>query len=81
MQQNLTGPLDWYYGVGAHVGMWDADDVDGKIWLGVDAVIGLELKFPSVPLALSLDYRPGFNLLPDTNGGFGDIGFGLKFTF
>lgn len=79
-QQNLSGGLDWYYGLGAHVGMWsDADKAN--LWLGIDAVIGLEFKFPSLPIALSLDYRPGLNILPNISGGYGDVGFGLKFCF
>lgn len=79
-QQNLSGGLDWYYGLGAHVGMWsDADKAN--LWLGIDAVIGLEFKFPSLPIALSLDYRPGLNILPNISGGYDDVGFGLKFCF
>jgi len=80
-QQNITGGLDWYYGLGAHVGMWTVDNAGSDLWLGVDAVIGLEFKFPSLPIALSLDYRPGLNILPDVSGGYGDVGFGLKFCF
>lgn len=79
-QYDLVSDLDWYWGVGAHVGMWDFAN-DGGLWLGVDAVIGLEYKFPSLPLAISVDYRPGFNVLPDTNVGWGNWGFGLKFCF
>lgn len=80
LQYTLTGPLDWYWGVGGHVGTW-SDANAAKLWLGLDAVIGLELKIPNVPLALSLDYRPGFNFIPETSPAYGDVAFGLKFCF
>ena len=79
-QYNLVDNLNWYWGLGAHVGMWGGKG-NGALWLGVDAVIGMEYKFPGVPIAISADYRPGFNLLPETSGGWGDWGLGLKFCF
>lgn len=79
-QYNLATNLDWYWGLGAHVGMWGGKD-SAALWLGVDAVIGLEYHIPGVPLAISADYRPGFNLLPETSGGWGDWGLGVKFCF
>lgn len=80
LQYTLTGPLDWYWGVGGHVGTWSNANA-AKLWLGLDAVVGLELKIPNVPLALSLDYRPGFNFIPETSPAYGDVAFGLKFCF
>jgi hypothetical protein len=86
LQYTLSGPLDWYWGVGGHVGTWNNGET-AKLWLGLDAVIGLEFDFSKVsgleniPLALSLDYRPGFHFIPETSPTFGDVGFGLKFCF
>ena len=80
-QQNLSGGLDWYSGVGAHVGMWSVKDANSSLWLGIDGVIGLEYKFPELPIAISLDYRPALNILPSVSGGYGDVGLGLKFCF
>ena len=78
-QQNITGGLDWYYGLGAHVGLNNA--YESPLWLGVDAVIGLEFKFPELPIAISLDYRPGFDVLPATSPAYSDVALGLKFCF
>lgn len=78
---DLADNLDWYWGLGAHVGVWGDNTNHGSLWLGVDGVVGLEYQIPVVPLAISLDYRPAFNVLPSTSAGFGDIGFGLKFCF
>ena len=80
LQYALVGSLDWYWGVGGHVGMWTTSNT-GKLWLGLDAVIGLEFKFPTLPIAISLDYRPGFNFIPETSPAYGDAAFGLKFCF
>lgn len=80
-QQNLSGGLDWYYGIGAHLGLWGDEHNNGSFWAGVDAVLGLEFKFPELPIAISLDYRPGVNVLPNVGVGYGDVGFGLKFCF
>ena len=66
-----------YYGVGAYVGF-----AEKYVGLGAEGVVGLEYQIPNVPLALSLDYRPTFNIL----GGFGNsnfynFGLGVKFCF
>mgnify|MGYP001615571992 CR=1 FL=1 len=40
--------------------------------LGVDGIIGLEYVFDGVPINLSLDYKPSFNITPgffDPSGG------------
>ena len=49
--------------------------------LGIDGVIGVEWKIPSAPFALSLDWKPSFELLPDTGLWFKGFGFGVKYLF
>lgn len=62
--------LDWYYGVGGHIGFWDGRY--NNAWfkenrtytvIGVDGIIGIEYTFTDIPLNLSLDYKPAFNLV------------------
>lgn len=83
----LTGLYEWYtpigsngfniyYGLGAHIGAFDKDFA-----LGIDGIIGLEYRFPSVPIALSLDYKPAVNFLPEVRGVLNSFGFGIKYTF
>lgn len=62
--------LDWYWGVGGHVGFWDGrygnpwfKDTRTYTVIGVDGIIGIEYTFASIPLNLSLDYKPAFNLV------------------
>lgn len=87
---NLTGlyefntpildALDFYYGAGASVGAWDT--VDGSSFsVGIDGVIGIEYVIPKIPLALSLDYKPFFNIIGDTGFRAADLGLGVKVTF
>ena len=68
-----------YYGAGAYA------QVAGEFFgLGAEAVIGLEYRLPiNFPLAISLDYRPGINVLGDAGVQFwgGNFGLGIKYCF
>jgi len=69
--------LAWYAGFGAHVGFygdryWDDDEKDGGMVLGPDGIIGLDYTFDSLPINISLDWKPGFHLIG--NGFAGDNG-------
>ena len=77
----LAEGVQLYYGVGAFVGAFDFSSAP-QMGLGLEGVIGLEYKVPSVPIAFSLDYRPGVSLVPDfSKSTYGDVGLGLKFCF
>lgn len=51
--------LNWYWGGGAYVGFGDDDT-----YLGPTGVLGLDYKFPSIPLNLSLDWKPELDIIP-----------------
>ncbi|MGK7388798.1 MAG: hypothetical protein ACNS60_00540 [Candidatus Cyclobacteriaceae bacterium M2_1C_046] len=57
----------WYFGGGAHVGIWNGevfiDDPrdGGYVGLGIDGILGMEYTFEEIPLNLSLDWKPYFN--------------------
>ena len=72
----ISQGFHFYYGAGGHLGSWKDDFA-----IGVDGVIGLEYKIPSIPLALSLDYKPLFNIASDTKFILDDFGLGIKVTF
>jgi hypothetical protein len=66
--------LSWYIGLGAHVG------VGNDLWLGGDGIIGLEYKIKPAPIAISLDWKPAFNITGD--GFWGDeVGLTIRYTF
>jgi len=61
--------LNWYYGFGGHVGFYDGDRTSwgdaGKNYtvIGIDGILGLEYNFSEIPINLSLDWKPAFNLI------------------
>ena len=77
------GNFNFYAGPGAQIGFYGSKDDDDnsvtKMGLGVVGQIGMEYNF-SLPLSLSLDWRPGISL---TGGGFGWQGFalGIRYRF
>ena len=86
---SITGLYEWtkpvinndfylYYGAGIHLGAFRK-----SFALGIDGIVGLEYQIPNVPIALSLDYKPGIYFLPidDWWVGLYDVAFSVKFTF
>ncbi len=72
----------WYAGIGAHVGYWNYDAInDSDIALALAAQAGIEYKFNAIPIQLSLDIRPRFYLIPDTDFHWGDIALGIRYCF
>lgn len=63
-QQPISGApgLDWYVGLGAHVGNVYYKEYKGtRAMVGGDLIAGLEYVFPMVPFNVSLDWKPTFN--------------------
>jgi len=78
----ISGNFGWYAGVGAHVGIWTYDySDDTDIALALAGQAGIEYKFDAVPIQLSLDIRPRFYLIPDTDFHWGDIALGIRYCF
>ena len=60
IHQPLNYPkLQWYYGAGGYVGF-----ESNRTYLGPTGVIGLDYKFESIPLNLSIDWKPELDILP-----------------
>ena len=88
---NINGGWNWYVGPGVGVGFGF-----GRYWhdnnyipfrLNVGAQIGVEYQF-NIPLNLSLDWRPMFNVLGFTRGtgygwyqGFYGVALGVRYRF
>ena len=73
----------WYAGVGARVAFWtyDIEGVDSKVALALVGQAGLEYNFDAIPFQLTLDIRPNFWLVPDTDFRWGDIALGIRYRF
>ncbi|MFC3812496.1 hypothetical protein [Lacihabitans lacunae] len=61
------GGFRWYYGFGGHLGSAPyyrhKDYVESNFQVGVDGIVGLEYNFTEIPLNMSIDWKPEFNLI------------------
>ena len=86
-QQAFGEPrLNFYYGIGGHIGSWDDDKVDPTITgtqtvIGIDGILGLEYSFAEVPFNISLDWKPAFNLVGYNNFLGDELALSIRFTF
>jgi len=79
--------LNWYYGFGGHIGFWNGNYTNwgtaGTTYtvIGIDGILGLEYNFTEVPINLSIDWKPAFNLIGYT-GFWADGGaFSIRYIF
>jgi hypothetical protein len=61
--------MKWHYGYGAHAWLFNQYSFLNKnrlhansVALGVDGVVGLTYYFKSMPIQVSVDWKPGINL-------------------
>jgi hypothetical protein len=79
-----TGNWRWLYGVGGHIG--SASQYRKKTYedrffqLGADGILGLEYTFNEVPLNLSIDWKPEFNVVNNTGLYLPIFGFSARFA-
>jgi len=81
-----TPGLRWFYGAGAYLGFGKEYDVNKErnvntTYFGGQGIVGLDYKFASVPINISLDWKPELNLISDINFEPAAIGFSARFTF
>jgi hypothetical protein len=80
--------LQWYYGLGGHIGFYDGryyyhrdhkhydDDVVG---LGIDGILGLEYYIRDIPFTIGADVKPYINI--PRGGGFWDTALHVRYVF
>jgi hypothetical protein len=81
--QGVSG-LNWYVGPGAHVGFYRKtykDKYNSAADIGIDGVIGLDYKIPSIPINLSLDWQPSYSILGSAGLSPQFGGLGIRYTF
>ncbi len=76
-----SGALKWYIGPGAHVGFYKADFFNGGTSFGIDGVLGLDYKFPGIPINASLDWQPSYEFgnYEGFSGNWGGLALRLAF--
>lgn len=77
----------WYYGLGGHLASSKSDrktpwasDSGGKVYIGVDGVVGAEYVFPDAPISISLDILPILNIIEEPGVWF-NAGLSVRYTF
>jgi len=72
--------LKWYAGPGAHIGFYN-DKYGNGGFIGIDGVLGLDYKFNSAPVNLSLDWQPSFEFGAPHRFIGSRGGLGIRYTF
>ncbi len=78
-----TQGLGWYLGGGAHVGYWDDPEdpeKNNRFFIGVDGIVGMEYTFSDIPLNLSLDWKPMFNILSSTYFAWDEFALSVRYV-
>ena len=70
---NASG-LRWLYGGGAYFGFGSPNN------FGAQGILGLDYKIGSIPLNLSLDWKPELNFVEDFGFEPAAVGFSARFT-
>ena len=79
--------LDWYVGIGAHIGSLNRsvqrrENLDHGFLFGADLIAGIEYVFPTAPFSLSLDWKPSFSFTSNfTNNQFLFFAMSIRYTF
>ena len=79
--------LYFYYGGGAHLGVWGEgpnpwfkDNATHTV-IGVDGIIGLEYVFTEIPFNISLDWKPGFNIIGHSGLWGDELALSFRYVF
>lgn len=67
--------FNWYVGAGPSM------LIDDPFYLGFSGEIGIDYHFVEVPLSLSLDWRPTFWLIEETDIRAGGFGLNVRYVF
>jgi hypothetical protein len=78
---NSADGLNWFYGAGAYIG-FDSDKTNtDRGLMGGQGIVGIDYKFPTLPINLTLDWKPELNIIDNINFEPAAIGFTIRFTF
>ena len=72
--------LNWFVGGGPYLGYWGNGN-SSSAWLGVKGVLGVCYNFTDIPVDLSLDWMPEFQLVSKFTPSFNVFGLSIRYTF
>ena len=82
-----TDHLYFYFGGGAHLGVWGGkanpwfSDNNTYTVIGLDGILGLEYVFDEIPFNISLDWKPGINLIGYTGFWGDEMALSFRYIF
>lgn len=82
-----TDNLYYYYGGGAHIGAWSGrnnpwfNNTNTYTVIGIDGILGLEYVFEEIPFNISIDWKPGFNLIGYTGFWGDEVALSFRYIF
>lgn len=82
-----TLPANVYFGTGGHVGVWNGNNVSWRqdpsnfTIVGIDVILGFEYNFDMIPVNLSADWKPAFNVIGHQGYWAEGGAFSVRYTF
>ncbi len=79
--------LYFFFGGGAHLGVWNGhvnpwfENSGSHTVIGIDGIIGLEYVFDEIPFNVAIDWKPGLNLIGYTGFWGDELALSLRFMF
>ena len=67
--------VQWFVGVGGYV-----SSINSSNYFGGAGLVGIDYIFPSIPLNLSIDWKPELNLAPRVFFEESGVGFSIRYT-
>lgn len=74
-------PISFYAGPGASLGFWSNAEDHLHMEAGVTGQLGVEWQVESIPLNISLDWRPTFYFTNNTGFRWQGIALGIRYRF
>jgi hypothetical protein len=82
-----TDNLYYYFGGGAHIGVWSGRNnpwfanTNTYTVIGIDGILGLEYVFTEIPFNISIDWKPGFNIIGYTGFWGDEMALSFRYIF
>lgn len=85
-ETNLYPGLRWYFGGGAALGFYDNQSPwvvgdDYKAIFGLEVVVGIDYNFAEVPVNLSFDWTPLYNIIGYTDFDLLQFAISVRYMF
>jgi hypothetical protein len=81
-----SSQFNWLIGGGGHIYGWNGyrkkyAENNRSYVVGLDGIIGLEAKFKTIPLAVSIDWKPTIDLINYYGYGADELALSLRYTW